>query len=124
MFYLNLLLAAISCSSAFVVVWYTFRVLTHVHSWNDRVETVEDRIRSLQGKISREDKLDRDTIRDQVDSYIATLDFEKQGSGMGEEIMQMMLAQSMQGMTGQQLEDASNGEPEQQELNLFGQGGK
>jgi hypothetical protein len=87
---LNLLCAA--CSA-----WVAFRALTEYFRINNRVESVEDKLESALGKMHREKGITRDTIRDQVDTYLGTLDLQTSGGGMDSEIMQMMMAQMMGG---------------------------
>jgi len=101
---LNLLCAA--CSA-----WVAFRALTEYFRINNRVESVEDKLESALGKMHREKGITRDTIRDQVDTYLGTLDLERSsGGGMDSEVMQMMMAQMMQGAAAP---GASEPSPEQ-----------
>jgi TolA-binding protein len=88
----NLLCAGISA-------WVAFQALTQYYRINNRVESVEDKLESALGKMHRNKGITRDTIRDQVDTYLGTLDLQS-GGGMDGEIMQMMMAQMMGGAMG------------------------
>lgn len=81
--------------------WVAFQALTQYYRINNRVESVEDKLESALGKMHREKGITRDTIRDQVDTYLGTLDLQS-GGGMDSEVMQMMLPMMMQGATGAQ----------------------
>lgn len=91
---LNLLCAGLSA-------WVAFQALTQYYRINNRVESVEEKLESALGKMHRNKGITRDTIRDQVDTYLGTLDLES-GSGMDSDVMQMMLPMMMQGATGAQ----------------------
>jgi len=99
----NLLCAALSG-------WVAFQALTEYFRINNRVESVEDKLESALGKMHRERGITRDTIRDQVDTYLGTLDLEQSGGGMDSEIMQMMMAQMMGGGMGQPAAPEPSGE--------------
>ena len=120
--------AGIAFISATIGMYVASRAWVEYYRVHNRVETVEDRIQSLHGKVHREKRTTRDEIRDAVDQYLATLDFETGGgAAMGDEMMQMMLAQGMQGMLGSAAaepapEDDRSGDDHS--LNILGQGGK
>jgi hypothetical protein len=101
----TLISALIGFISACIGVYVASRAWIEYYRVHNRLETVEERIQSLHGKLHRDKRTTRDEIRDAVDQYLGTLDLESAGS-MDGDMLQMMMAQMMGGAMGPAQADA------------------
>jgi len=91
------LFATLACAACFGAFWVTYNIQIAWYSREDRIQTVEDNIQSLRGKLSASDRWSRDEIRDAVDTYLQQMDLEPGGGGMEDflpMLMQMQMSQA------------------------------
>lgn len=114
--------AFLALAAAATCIYSSARVLFHLYRWHDRIETLEQRVQSLQGKVAADSRWSRDEIRSQVDEYVQQLGLEPadaSGGDLMQAMMQMMMMQQQQPTGGD-----GEGVPEQQvDLGLAGRGG-